>query len=328
MRLAIVGAGAWGRTLAGLLADAAEIVILPRDPTAARALRALLPASCAVAGDPAALAGSNAVLLATPSHALRQAVSSVAPALAAGIPLVACTKGFERGTLRLPAEVIAEVLPENPVACLSGPNLAMEVAGHQPTASVVACRDPFVGERLRDVLTRPTFRCYASTDVVGVQAGGALKNVVAIAVGMAFGLGYGDNARAALITRGLAEMTRLAVALGAEPMTLAGLAGLGDLVATCSSPLSRNRRFGELLARGLDVQEALAAVGEVVEGVPTTEAALELAARHRLTMPIAEELTAVLRRGRSPADAARRLMERPPTWEQAGPPRPAAREET
>jgi glycerol-3-phosphate dehydrogenase (NAD(P)+) len=210
--------------------------------------------------------------------------------------LLSLMKGVELGSLRRMSEVIAEVTGAGPdrIAVLSGPNLAREIAAREPAASVVACQDQEVAAQLRDWVHGPNFRPYSSSDVVGCELGGAYKNVIALAVGMAVGLGFGDNTTASVITRGLAETARLAVRLGADPLTLMGLAGLGDLVATCSSPLSRNRTFGEKLGRGMTTEEITASTRQVAEGVKSCGSLLELARRHDISTPLAEGVHAVV----------------------------------
>jgi glycerol-3-phosphate dehydrogenase (NAD(P)+) len=210
------------------------------------------------------------------------------------------------------SEVIAEVadVPQGQVAVVSGPNLAKEIAQGQPAATVVACSDPEVARRLQAACTTPYFRPYTNPDVVGCELGGAVKNVIALATGMAEGMGFGDNTKASLITRGLAETGRLGAALGADPMTFAGLAGLGDLVATCSSPLSRNRTFGERLGRGATLEELLAQKHQTAEGVKSCRSILDLARKHDVDMPITEQVVAVVHEGRAPVDMARSFMSR------------------
>jgi glycerol-3-phosphate dehydrogenase (NAD(P)+) len=273
-RIAVLGAGSWGTAYAKVMADAGvDVVLWARRPEVAAAVRErhenpdylpgiTLPANLTSTSDAAAaLAGAEAVVLAVPSQSLRANLAGWRPLLPAGVTLASLAKGVELGTLKRMSEVVAEVagVPEDQVAVVSGPNLAMEIAREQPTATVIACPDHDRAVALQHASTTGYFRPYTNTDMVGVELGGACKNVIALSCGMASGLGFGSNTLATLITRGLAETARLGSALGADPMTFAGLAGLGDLVATCSSPLSRNRTFGERLGRGQTLDQALAA---------------------------------------------------------------------
>ena len=259
-----------------------------------------------------ALEGAALVIIAVPSEFFAATLARLGPVAA---PVVSATKGVEPGRHRRMSEVLAERWPGTPVAVLSGPSFAREVALAQPTAAVIASRDDALAAELQTRLGSREFRLYANRDVVGVEVGGALKNVIALATGLADGLGLGENARAALVTRGLAEITRLAVALGGEPATLAGLAGLGDLVLTATGTLSRNRALGMALARGETRARAHGATRMVAEGVPTVRAALALAARHGVMLPIATEVGAVLFEGKAPADALASLLERATTRE-------------
>src|SRR5262249_29686829 len=252
--------------------------------------------------------GAEMAVVAIPSEFCRAAYRTLRPHLAPGTVLVSATKGLELDTLRRMSEVAAEEVSGHPVAVLSGPSFAVEVALGQPTTVVVASRDLAVAEAVQRAVSSPTFRAYSSDDVTGVELGGALKNVIAIAAGIVDGLGYGHNTVAALITRGLAEMSRLAVALGARPDTLSGLAGLGDLVLTCTGALSRNRRLGQAIGQGVSLREARAGSHMVAEGGPTTLAPCALAERTGGEMPIAQQMRRVLHEGRSPRDAVDELM--------------------
>ncbi|GAA4912676.1 NAD(P)H-dependent glycerol-3-phosphate dehydrogenase [Actinomycetospora succinea] len=308
-RVAVLGAGSWGTTFAKVLADAGTPVTLwaRRAEVAESVTRehrnpeylpdVELPAELAATADAdEALAGAQAVVLALPAQKLRENLQHWRPHLPEGVTLVSLAKGVERGTLLRMSEVICEVTEADPgrVAVVSGPNLAGEIAAEQPTATVVACPDHDRAIAVQHACSTGYFKPYTNTDVVGCELGGACKNVIALACGTAAGLGYGDNTMASLITRGLAEISRLAVALGAEPLTLAGLAGMGDLVATCASPLSRNRRFGEALGRGLTVAEAEEANhGQVAEGVKSCDAISELARRHAVDTPIVDAVRRV-----------------------------------
>jgi len=308
-RVAVLGAGSWGTTFAKVLADAGTPVTLwaRRAEVADTVTRehrnpeylpdVSLPAELTATADAdEALAGAQAVVLALPAQKLRENLERWRPHLPDGVTLVSLAKGVERGTLLRMSEVICEVTDAAPdrVAVVSGPNLAGEIAAEQPTATVVACRDHERAIAVQHACSTGYFKPYTNTDVIGCELGGACKHVPALACGTAAGLGYGDNTMASLITRGLAEISRLAVALGAEPLTLAGLAGMGDLVATCASPLSRNRRFGEALGRGLTVAEAEEANhGQVAEGVKSCDAISELARRHGVDTPIVDAVRRV-----------------------------------
>jgi glycerol-3-phosphate dehydrogenase (NAD(P)+) len=322
--IAVVGAGSWGTALAVHLARGGERVRLwARQPEVAETLRERrrnpwyladveLPAGVEPTCDASAPAAASLVIVAVPSEFVTSTLARLARPTA---PVVSATKGFEPGRHRRMSEVIAERWPGPPVAVLSGPTFAREVARAQPTAAVVASRDDAVAAELQRRLGSREFRLYTNRDVVGVEVGGALKNVIALATGLADGLGLGENARAALVTRGLAEITRLAVALGGEPATLAGLAGLGDLVLTATGTLSRNRALGMALARGESRADAQRATRMVAEGVPTVTAALALAERHGVSLPIATEVAAVLSEGKAPAEALASLLGRAATRE-------------
>nr|WP_042183250.1 NAD(P)H-dependent glycerol-3-phosphate dehydrogenase [Kibdelosporangium sp. MJ126-NF4]CEL15390.1 Glycerol-3-phosphate dehydrogenase [NAD(P)+] [Kibdelosporangium sp. MJ126-NF4]CTQ92207.1 Glycerol-3-phosphate dehydrogenase [NAD(P)+] (EC 1.1.1.94) [Kibdelosporangium sp. MJ126-NF4] len=323
-RIAVLGAGSWGTTYAKVMADAGrDVVLWARRPEVAEAVTrqhenpdylpgVRLPDNLTSTSDPAeALDGAEAVVLAVPSQSLRVNLSRWA--LPAGATLVSLAKGVELGTLKRMSEVVAEVagVPSNHVAVVSGPNLAMEIAREQPTATVIACEDHDRAVDLQHASTTGYFRPYTNTDVIGCELGGACKNVIALSCGMASGLGFGSNTLATLITRGLAETSRLGMALGADPMTFAGLAGLGDLVATCSSPLSRNRTFGERLGRGQSLVEAQEATqGQVAEGVKSCSSIRALAVRHGVDMPITEVVHRVCHDGLDPREAGAELIGR------------------
>ena len=329
-RAAVLGSGSWGTTFAKVLADAGtDVVLWARRPEVAAAVRdghenpdylpgVGLPDRLTATTDPAeAVDGAEFVVLAVPSQSLRDNLAAVAPALPRGAVLVSLMKGVELGTTKRMSEVIGEVadVPAAQVAVVSGPNLAKEIAAGQPAATVVACADADVALRLQAACTTAYFRPYTNADVVGCELGGAVKNVIALATGMAEGMGFGDNTKASLITRGLTETGRLGAALGADPMTFAGLAGLGDLVATCSSPLSRNRTFGEKLGRGSTLDQLLAQKQQTAEGVKSCRSILDLARKHDVYMPITEQVVAVVHEGRTPADMLRSFMTREPKWE-------------
>jgi glycerol-3-phosphate dehydrogenase (NAD(P)+) len=322
--LAILGGGAWGTALTCVLAPRfprVKLWVHERDLAAriqsTRVNDVFLPGVRipdqveAVDSLEAALADAEIAISVMPSHVVRNVYSRMLPWLRPGTKIVSATKGLEEGTLLRVSEVIRSVVgPDYPIAVLSGPTFAREVAAGNPTAVVVASDDESLAGEIQQRFSGPTFRVYGSADVTGVEIGGALKNVIAIGAGISDGLGLGHNAVAALITRGLAELTRLAVAAGARADTLAGLAGLGDLVLTCTGDLSRNRQVGLKLAKGLQLGEILASTPSVAEGVKTTSAALELAARYGVDLPITREMHAVLNQGRPPAEAIRNLMSR------------------
>ena len=325
-RVAVLGAGSWGTTYAKVLADAGRQVSLwARRAEVADAINAervnserlpgvRLPANLTATHDPArALDGAQIVVLGLPSQVLRTSLSGWRTLLPASVPLVSLAKGVELGTGKRMSEVVMEVLdvPADQVVVVSGPNLAMEIAKEQPTATVIACADHDQAVALQRASFTGYFRPYTNEDVIGCELGGACKNVIALACGMASGLGYGANTTASLITRGLAETARLGTALGADPLTFAGLAGLGDLVATCSSPLSRNRTFGARLGTGETVAQAQeAAHGQVAEGVTSCSSIRELAARAGVEMPITEAVHRVCHDGGAPLDMVGELLGR------------------
>ncbi|HEX5741458.1 MAG TPA: NAD(P)H-dependent glycerol-3-phosphate dehydrogenase [Pilimelia sp.] len=326
-RAAVLGAGSWGTTVAKILADAGTPVTLwARRPEVARAIReqrrnpdyhtgTRLPDRVDAVADPAAaLAGADLVFLAVPSQTLRGNLAGWARHVAPEATLVSLMKGIELGTGKRMTEVIGEVTGVDPgrVAVLSGPNLAPEIMEEQPTATVIACADTARATALQEAVTTPYLRAYTNDDVVGVELGGAVKNVIAVAYGVACAMGLGDNLRATLITRGLAETARLGVALGADPLTFSGLAGLGDLVGTCSSPLSRNRTFGEHLGRGGTLEDAQRATRQTAEGVKSCLAIRDLARAHGVEMPITEQVELVCHEGVDPREALTALMSRKP----------------
>ncbi|MEV8413962.1 NAD(P)H-dependent glycerol-3-phosphate dehydrogenase [Streptomyces niveus] len=325
-RAAVFSAGSWGTAMAKVLADAGTSVLVhARRDEIADGINTRhrnpdyfgdveLPASLRATTDPAAaLHGADFLVLSVPAQALRASLSGWAPHIADGTVVVSLMKGIETGTGLRASEVIAEVtgMPADRIAVLSGPNLAREVVDAHPAAATVACPDENTARRVQDACLTPYFRPYTSTDVIGCELGGAVKNVVALAVGIAAGMGLGKNTAAMLITRGLAETTRLAEALGGDPATLAGLAGMGDLTATCSSPLSRNRTFGQHLGRGLSVAEAVAETRQTTEGVKSAEAILRLADDHGIDMPITAVMSALLTEKTGLDDAVDALMQRP-----------------
>jgi glycerol-3-phosphate dehydrogenase (NAD(P)+) len=320
VNVAVVGAGSWGTALAAHLARSTHAVRLwVRDAARAREIAEgrenarylpgiVLPGVSATSDLAVALQDAEIAIVAVPSQFCREAFRALGPHLAAGKTLVSATKGLELGTLRRMSEVATEEAPGHPVAVLSGPSFALEVAQGQPTTVVVASTELAVAEAVQRAVSSRSFRAYSSDDVIGVELGGSLKNVIAIAAGIVDGLGYGHNTVAALVTRGLAEMSRLAVALGARPDTLSGLAGLGDLVLTCTGALSRNRRLGQALGAGQAVAEAVAELHMVAEGVRTTQAACDLARTAGVEMPIAQQMRAVLYEGKPPREGVDELM--------------------
>ena len=323
IRLAVLGAGSWGTTIAALVGQKVPTTLWARRSELAARIAAdgcnpdYVPAVAlpldrvTPTGDlPEALAGADTVVMAVPSHGFRDVLAKAAPHLGAGVPVLSVTKGMEQGTNRRMTEVVEDVAPGHPVAVLTGPNLVDEIVARQPTASVVAAHDEALAVELQHLFSTDFFRVYTNTDVVGCELAGSLKNVMAIAAGMADGMGFGDNSRAALITRGLAELTRLGVALGGQPMTFAGLAGMGDLVATCISHHSRNRYVGEQLGRGRTLAEITAETRWVAEGVRTSTVVVELAAQVGVDTPIAEQVVAVLHEGKRVADVLADLMAR------------------
>jgi glycerol-3-phosphate dehydrogenase (NAD(P)+) len=320
-----MGAGSWGTAFAKVVADAgADVVLWGRRPQIVEQIQrehtnqeylpniALPQAIQATTDGEKALTDAEVVVLALPSQNLRSILGDLAPFLPERAVVVSLMKGVELGTTRRMSEVIIEVGHVSParVAVLSGPNLAPEIALCEPAASVVACIDRSVAEQISDLCATSYFRQYTNVDVIGTELGGAVKNVIAIAVGMADGMGLGDNAKASIITRGLAETARLGAALGADPLTFLGLAGIGDLVATCMSPLSRNRTFGEGLGTGMSVTEVIAATRTTAEGVKSCSSILGLARGHGVEVPIIENVVAVVHEGASPAEIGRRLLSR------------------
>jgi glycerol-3-phosphate dehydrogenase (NAD(P)+) len=323
-RIAVMGAGSWGTTFAQVCADAGSDVILwGRDPDLVASINqdslnpkylpdVRLRGVTATSGVGDALKSADIVVLAVPAQSLRANLSDWNTDLPQTSLVVSLMKGIEQGTHMRMSEVIAEQtnLGEGQICVLSGPNLAHEIASRQPAATTIACVDDDAAERVQQACANSYFRPYRTTDVVGTELGGATKNVIALANGMAVGLGFGENAQAALITRGLAEMTRLGAALGASPMTFAGLAGMGDLVATCTSPLSRNRGFGVHLGQGRSVAETQHAMTQTCEGVKSCRAILELAQEHGVDMPITEQVVEVVHNGLRPQDMLSRFMSR------------------
>jgi glycerol-3-phosphate dehydrogenase (NAD(P)+) len=321
--LAILGAGSWGTALAIVLAprydrirlwafesDLVERINGSRENHMYLPGCPIPPQVQAIGEIRTAVEGVSNILGVMPSHHVRGIYTQASPHMMPSASIVSATKGLENQTLMRPSEVIQQVLGSRRIAVLSGPTFAKEVARNEPTALVVSSHDEEHAEEIQAAFSGPSFRLYRALDTIGVEIGGAIKNVIAIGAGVLHGLGLGHNAVAALITRGLAEMTRLAVAMGGQPQTLAGLAGLGDLVLTCTGELSRNRTVGVELARGRKLEEIVGSMKMVAEGIRTTQAAVELGKRHRVEMPIAEQMHAMLYSGVNPREAIRRLMER------------------
>ncbi len=330
LRAAVLGAGSWGTAYGKVLADAGgEVTLWARRPEVAAAVNekrentdylpgVRLPDRLTATVDAKdALDGAEIVVLAVPSQTLRANLELWVEAIADDSTLVSLAKGVELGTHRRMSEVIIEVTGVDPrrVAVVSGPNLAKEIAREQPAATVVASVDPARAELLQRASTTAYLRPYTNTDVVGCELGGAVKNVIALACGMTEGMGFGDNTKASLITRGLAETSRLGLAFGADPLTFSGLAGLGDLVATCTSPLSRNRSLGERLGRGESIEQAVAGTGQTAEGVKSCLSISELAYQAGVEMPITEQVVRVCHQGVPPAMALLQLMRRETTSE-------------
>ncbi len=332
-KAAVFGSGSWGTTFAMILAEAGtRTTVWGRREEIVKAIDGrhenpdylpgvALPRSLRATADPAAaMDDADVVVLAVPAQTLRGNLAGWKPYIPEKAVLVSLMKGVEQGTCKRMSEVICEVagVPLERVAVVSGPNLVGELVQRQPAATVVASVDEAVATRLQEACHVPWFRPYTNPDVVGVELGGAVKNVIALAVGVAVGMGLGDNVAATLMTRGLAEISRLGAALGADPHTFAGLAGMGDLIATCTSPLSRNRTFGENLGRGMTLSEVIAATRQTAEGVKSCESVLELARKHDVEMPITEVVVGVVHDGMSPREAAMLLMSRTPKPERYG----------
>jgi len=321
-RVAVIGAGSWGTAVAAIAASKASTVLWARRPELAADITTrhrnsaylpdiVLPASLSATSSlEEAVDGASVVVMGVPSHGFRDILGEAVPFMADGLPVISLAKGVEQQTLKRMTEVVAEVAPGRPTGVLTGPNLAKEIVAGQPAASVVATTDEALSAELQQLFSTDAFRVYTNGDLVGCEVAGALKNVMAIASGMADGMGFGDNTRAALITRGLAELTRLGVALGGEPLTFSGLAGMGDLVATCISRQSRNRFVGEELGKGRTIEEITADMKMVAEGVKTSRAVVDLAARVGVEMPIAEQVVAVLYEGKKAAEVIPSLMRR------------------
>lgn len=327
IHVCVLGAGSWGTTVASLAAANAHVTLWARRAELATeidekhvnetylpgmSLHSTLRATSSLED---AVWPADVLVIGVPSHGFRTTLEEAAKFVRPWIPIVSLSKGIERGTAKRMTEVIDDVLPGHPVGVLAGPNLAREVLSGYAAAAVIAMPDEHVARSMQGLFANRVFRVYTSSDVLGCELGGALKNVIAIAAGMAEGLGVGDNTRAMVITRGLAEITRLGVAMGADTRTFAGLTGLGDLMATCMSPLSRNRTVGERLARGQTIDQITAEMKMVAEGVKTCRVVLELADRYGVDMPIVREVDGVVNEGRRATDAYRGLVRIAPTSE-------------
>jgi glycerol-3-phosphate dehydrogenase (NAD(P)+) len=325
-RIAVIGAGAWGTALAVSLAGRGghELSLWAHSPAHADELAEtgenlrylpgfILPADIAISSDlHTAIAGAEILLCVTPSQALRAVMRQIAPSLTPAQILLSASKGIEERTFLRMSQVMSEFAPDNPIGTLGGPSFAQEVAAAMPTAITIAIDDPLLGKSLQDDFSSASLRAYRNEDVIGTELGGALKNVIALAAGVVTGLELGNNATSALITRGIAEITRLAMACGGRRETMSGLSGIGDLVLTCTSGLSRNRTVGVELGRGRKLDDILAGLnGKVAEGVSSTTAALGLASRYGVEMPITEQMAAILHQDKAPRDAIRDLMSRP-----------------
>ena len=328
--MAVVGAGSWGTTVASLAAENTPTTLWARRPEIVDAINTRhvnpdyiggvalsekLRASTSLAET---VADADVVVMAVPSQGFRDVLAEAAAHIRPWVPIVSLSKGLEAGSMMRMSQVANDVMAGHPVAVLTGPNLASEISVGQPAASVVAIDDAVIAVALQELFSSPTFRVYTNTDVVGCEIAGVVKNVIAIAAGIASGMGFGDNTRATLITRGLAEMTRLAVALGGNPDSLAGLAGMGDLIATCSSNSSRNTTVGVRLGRGETLEDILGSTTMVAEGVRSSKSVLELARKHGVDMPITEQVVAVCHDGVQAADALISLMTRRARPEHAG----------
>ena len=308
-KVAVIGAGSWGTTFAKVLCDAGcDVTVLARRHEQAQEIQVAkrnsqylpginLPKSLRASSDPSvALRGANLVFLAVPSQSLRQNLEDLEAHLEPNAVLVSLVKGVEKGTAMRMSEVIADTLDigAERIGVVSGPNIALEIAKEQPTGAVASCIDLEVATRIATACSAPYFRSYVNTDVVGTELGGVLKNLIALAIGIVDGVGYGENTKAAIITRGLAEMTEFAVASGADPVTLSGLAGLGDLIATCQSPLSRNNTAGRLIGQGFSLDETKQQMQQTAEGITSVPTVLELAHERGIVMPIVEQVQMVL----------------------------------
>jgi len=324
LRVTVLGAGSFGTTMAHLFTQNTPTLLWCRRPEISDEINrehrneaylpgfTIAPELRATASFEEAVREADVLVMGIPSHGMRAALEEVSKHIRPWVPVVSLAKGLEPGTHLRMTEVIREVLPEHRAGALTGPNLAKEIMAGFAAASVIAVEDPELAKQLQSIFNCGVFRVYTNRDVIGCELAGALKNVIAIATGMGDGLGVGDNTRSAVITRGLAELTRLGVAMGGEPATFAGLAGIGDLVATCTSVQSRNRFVGEQLGQGKTIEEISGGMNQVAEGVKTTAVAMELSEREKIDLPIAREVYGVLYEGRTAEDAYRGLTRRTP----------------
>lgn len=324
-QIAVLGAGSWGTALSLLLArKGCAVSLWVWDRSQAETMRRSgespflpgfgLPGEIKITTSiPEAAGDADAVVLATISSAVADVAEDLRKCLPPTIPIISGTKGLDSKTGLTVSQTLTSILPgDTPIVALSGPNLAVEVANEIPSATVAACTDQSSARRAQSLFMCPSLRVYTNSDIIGVELAGALKNVIAIAAGICDGLGYGDNTKAALLTRGLAEITRLGTKIGAQPTTFMGLAGVGDLMATCASTLSRNRRVGMGLGQGESLDDVLRKIGQVAEGIPTTQAAVILAGKYEVSMPITKQVYEVLFEGKSPQTAVADLMTREP----------------
>ncbi|MGI9018696.1 MAG: NAD(P)H-dependent glycerol-3-phosphate dehydrogenase [Euzebya sp.] len=324
VQITVLGSGSWGTTLASLTATNTPTMIWARNPDTAEEIndqrtnsRYLgdhrLPVKLAATADlQQAVSTADVLVIGVPTQGIRQVLTDAAPFIRPWIPVISLAKGLEQSTRMRPTEVISEVLTGHPVGLLAGPNIAGEIMEGKAAAAALATPDLGIARSLQPLFARGRFRIYTSTDVLGCELGGVLKNIIAIAAGMADGLGAGVNTSAMVIARGLAEITRLGTAMGAEATTFAGLTGMGDLIATCMSPASRNRRVGVQLAKGKSITEAVEYLGQVAEGVKTARSVIELAAAFDVEVPICVEVDAVVNEGRTPAEAYQGLLRMQP----------------
>jgi glycerol-3-phosphate dehydrogenase (NAD(P)+) len=327
MSLVVLGAGSWGTTIASLASARTPTTLWARSESVAAEIRDHRTNASYLGNFPLsdrlratsslddALAGAELIVIALPSHGVRAVLSETSRAVPEGVPVLSLSKGLEQGTMARISQIVDSCWPGHPVGVLTGPNLAAEVCEGQPTASVIAFADEDLAAEIRDLFATETLRLYTNPDVTGCEIAGAVKNVLAIASGMSVGLGFGDNTRAALITRSLAELTRLGVAIGGEPATFAGLAGLGDLVATCTSAKSRNFSVGVALGRGESLEEVVSRARTVAEGVKTCRPVVDLAGHLGVEVPVAEQVVAVCYENRPPSEAIPLLMRRAPRSE-------------
>jgi glycerol-3-phosphate dehydrogenase (NAD(P)+) len=332
--VAVIGAGSWGTTVASLAAAQAPTTLWARRAEVAEEILTahtnsrylgsaqLEPTLRATTDLEEATREADILIVGIPSHGFRATLAQMAPHVRGGAPVISLSKGLEPQSRLRMSEVVAQELPDHPAGVLTGPNLAKEVLAGQSAAAVLAMPEEQSARSLQEIMSRDLFKVYRSTDVVGAEIAGALKNVFAIAAGIAAGLGSGDNTRALVMCRAIAEMTRLGVAMGGQPMTFAGLAGIGDLLATCISPLSRNRTVGEQLAGGRSLDEIIESMQQVAEGVKAVGSVVQLADIHRVEMPIATEVNAVVKGMRTPQEAFETLLQRVPSTEFRGVPVP------